>query len=462
MGHNDPELKIRAAAVKTGASGTIPDAPVAHHEMSSPRVLLLMSPATYRAGAFLEAGERIGLDLQRVTDLPDALLQDAIERHGKPPADQRLQSVDFAAPDEAVAQIVATATADCEHPVRAILAVDDRGAMIAARASRELGLTHNDPCAALAARDKFVMRERLVAGNVPVPEYTRYPATSDPETIADEIAFPCVVKPLLLSGSRGVIRADDAAEFSRAFARTRSVLEGSGMPASENFILVEQFVPGVEVALEGLLTDGVLETLALFDKPDPLDGPFFEETIYVTPSRLDIEMQTAISRRTAEAAAAIGLRHGPVHAELRIDLATGDIWLIELAGRSIGGLCSSVLEFGAGMGLEELILRHAAAMPIVSTERAREAAGVMMIPIPKGGMLRAVEGCTQALAVPHITGLEITAPLNQPIVPLPEGESYLGFIFARASAPETAEQALREAHAQLRIRIDPAISLRKV
>lgn len=234
------------------------------------------------------------------------------------------------------------------------------------------------------------------------------------------------------------------------------------MAASENSILVEQFVPGVEVALEGLLTNGVLETLALFDKPDPLDGPFFEETIYVTPSRLDADVQAAISRRTAEAAAAIGLRHGPVHAELRIDLPTGNIWLIELAGRSIGGLCSSVLEFGAGMGLEELILRHAAAMPIISTERAHEAAGVMMIPIPKGGMLRAVEGCAEALAVPHITGLEITAPLNQPIVPLPEGESYLGFIFARASAPEIAEQALRDAHARLRIRIDPAISLRQV
>lgn len=460
MGDIDPELN--AAAVKTGASGIVSDAPVAHHEMSSPRVLLLMSPATYRAGAFLEAGERIGLDLQRVTDLPDALVQDAIERHGPPPAEQRLQSVDFAAPDEAVAQIVATASDDLMHLVQAILAVDDRGAMIAARASRQLGLTHNDPGAALAARDKFVMRERLAAGNVPVPRYTRYPASIDPATIVDDVVFPCVVKPLLLSGSRGVIRADDAAEFSRAFARTRSVLEGSGMAASENSILVEQFVPGVEVALEGLLTNGVLETLALFDKPDPLDGPFFEETIYVTPSRLDADVQAAISRRTAEAAAAIGLRHGPVHAELRIDLPTGNIWLIELAGRSIGGLCSSVLEFGAGMGLEELILRHAAAMPIISTERAHEAAGVMMIPIPKGGMLRAVEGCAEALAVPHITGLEITAPLNQPIVPLPEGESYLGFIFARASAPEIAEQALRDAHARLRIRIDPAISLRQV
>ena len=218
-------------------------------------------------------------------------------------------------------------------------------------------------------------------------------------------------------------------------------------------------MPGVEVALEGLLTNGSLETLALFDKPDPLDGPFFEETIYVTPSRLSGEVQAAISLRTAEAAAAIGLRQGPVHAELRIDLDTGDIWLIELAGRSIGGLCSSVLEFGSGMCLEELILRHAAHLPIASTTRSGGAAGVMMIPIPKRGMLRGVDGIEAARAVPGVTGIEITAPFNQPIVPLPEGESYLGFIFARLDTPEDTEAALRDAHKRITFRIDPLISL---
>jgi len=458
MGDNKPDAA--SAAITTGAPGTIPDAPVAQLEHPAPRVLLLMSPATYRAGAFLDAGERIGLDVHRVTDLPEALLPEDEEPEDAARRQQALRTVDFALPDKAVEQIVAAVTADTAHEIRAILAADDRGAMIVAEASRRLGLTHNDPGAALAARDKFVMRERLAAGGVPVPRYRRYPASIDPASIADTVAFPCVVKPLLLSGSRGVIRADNAPEFVLVFARTRGVLEGSGMSASENDILVEQFVPGVEVALEGLLTEGVLETLALFDKPDPLDGPFFEETIYVTPSRLDADVQAAVSRRTAEAAAAIGLRHGPVHAELRIDLQRGDIWLIELAGRSIGGLCSSVLEFGAGMRLEELILRHAASMPILSTARSAGAAAVMMIPIPKGGMLRAVDGSAEALAVPHITGLEITARLNQPIVPLPEGESYLGFIFSRACSPEIAEQALRDAHEQLRIRIDPAITLR--
>jgi len=412
----------------------------------SPTIVLVMSPATYRAGAFLAAGEAAGIGIVRAIDLPDAL----------GPAHPGILALDFAEPGQAVARIVAWAR---ERTVAAVIAVDDRGALIAAHASAALGLAHNHPESALAARDKSVMRERLAAGGVPVPDYRRVPADSDPAALAPDVAYPCVVKPLLLSGSRGVIRADTPEEFAHAFRRTRGVVEAAGMPAAEHGILIERFVPGVEVALEGLLTDGALETLALFDKPDPLDGPFFEETIYVTPSRLPESLQAAISRRTAEAASAIGLREGPVHAELRIDLATSEIWTIELAGRSIGGLCSSVLEFGAGMGLEELILRHAGGLPMGSTARRGEAAGVMMIPIPKRGILRGVDGIDAAQAVPGVTGIEITAPCNQPIVPLPEGESYLGFIFARAATPDMAEAALRDAHACLAFRIDPLIPL---
>ncbi|MBA2470343.1 MAG: ATP-grasp domain-containing protein [Chloroflexia bacterium] len=414
-------------------------------------VVALMSPATYRAGAFAEAARRIGLDLVRAIDLPDEL---ATRRHDA-------LALDFADPNGSVERILAFAR-DRTPGVAAILALDDRGALIAAGASAALGLAHNDPGSALAARDKFAMRERLAAGGVPVPPYTRFPAGIDPATIADDIAYPSVVKPLLLSGSRGVIRADDPDQFVAAFGRTRAILEASGMAPDEHAILVERFVPGVEVALEGLLTGGDLQTLALFDKPDPLDGPFFEETIYVTPSRLPAEVQAAISRRTAEAARAIGLRGGPVHAELRIDRARDEIWLIELAGRSIGGLCSSILEFGAGMGLEELILRHAAGLPLGSTDRSDGAAGVMMIPIPRRGILRGIDGLEPASAVPGVTGIEITAPLNQPIVPLPEGESYLGFIFARRETPAEAEAALREAHARLTLRIDPLIPLQRL
>lgn len=423
-------------------------------EKEMPSVMLVMSPASYRAGAFAEAALSTGIHLLQAIDTPDEF---PIHAEG-------LLAIDFADPDGAVDRIVCVSRRREQEgrPLAAILAIDDRGALIAAQASSRLGIPHNDPGSALAARDKFIMRERLAAGEVPVPSYLRFPADTDPATIVDGLTYPCVVKPLLLSGSRGVIRANTPGECVAAFRRTRAILEASGMAADEHSILIERFVPGFEVALEGLLTGGQLQTLALFDKPDPLDGPFFEETIYVTPSRLDEDVQGAISRRTAEAAAAIGLREGPIHAELRYDDASGDIWLIELAGRSIGGLCSSVLEFGAGMCLEELILRHAAGLPISSTERSGDAVGVMMIPIPLGGMLRGVNGLEEAKQVSGVIGIEVTAPMNQPIVPLPEGESYLGFIFARDDRPESVEAALREAHSRLHFVIGPMIALHPV
>jgi biotin carboxylase len=220
-------------------------------------------------------------------------------------------------------------------------------------------------------------------------------------------------------------------------------------------LLVEEYIPGFEVALEGLLTDGSLQVLTLFDKPDPLEGPFFEETIYLTPSRLPKETQQAIYDATAASARALGLKHGPVHAELRVN--DKGAWMVELAGRSIGGLCSTILEFGAGAALEEIILQHAVGNEIQTMELKDAAAGVMMIPIPKGGMLRGCSGIEDALQVEGIEGIEITAPLNYPVVPLPEGSSYLGFIFAKGETPEDVDSALREAHARITFRIDPII-----
>ncbi len=410
----------------------------------SPRIVLLMSPATYRAGAFLAAAARLNLDVVRGIDLPEHLAEFWDVQLG----------LDFTRPEAAAAKLVAYAA---DHPIDAILALDDSATLVAAIASQALGLPRNDPRSALAARDKFVMRERLASAGVPVPAYRRYRLTRDPHQIAAETTFPCVVKPLRLSGSRGVIRADDPASLVAAWERTKQILLNDGHHPATTDLLIERYLPGIEVAVEGLLTGGRLRVLALFDKPDPLEGPFFEETIYVTPSRLPAATQAAIASRTAEAAAAIGLREGPIHAELRIN-AEG-VWPIELAGRSIGGLCSSVLEFGTGISLEELILRHAVGYPLPETERDDQAAGVMMIPIPKGGMLRGVSGVAEAKRTPWVTGVEITAKLNNPLVPLPEGASYLGFIFARADEPATVEAALRQAHAHLSFAIEPTIVL---
>jgi biotin carboxylase len=296
----------------------------------------------------------------------------------------------------------------------------------------------------------------MSAAGLPTPLFRLVSTADDPRALAADAPFPCVLKPLLLSGSRGVIRADDPDSFVAAFRRTAAVAAGAAIPrgrvgewerggAGDTEVLIEGFIPGREVALEGLLTRGELAVLALFDKPDPLDGPFFEETLYVTP---------AIARAAQAAAAALGLREGPVHAELRVN----DVgpWVLEVAGRSIGGLCSRVLSFGTGASLEELILRHACGLP-VDPRRAGEAVGVMMIPIPAAGVLRGVSGIEAAEAVPGIREVRITAPLGHPLVPLPEGESYLGFLFASGERPETVEMALRAGHAALRFEIVPEI-----
>lgn len=398
------------------------------------RVLLLMSPSTYRAGAFMSAARKLDLDVVVGIDLPESLAD-----YWHVPL-----GVDFADIESSVRTIVEFAH---EHPIDAILSVDDSASELAARASAVLGLAHNSPQSAEAARDKLLMRRLMLAGGAPCPVFRDFKLTDDPEWIATQVAYPCVVKPLRLSGSRGVIRANTPTEFVAAFTRLKRYLLAEGNREQESSFLVEDFIPGFEVALEGILTHRQLKVLTLFDKPDPLDGPFFEETIYVTPSRLSEQVQQQIAHAVAVASTSLGLREGPVHAELRVN--EQGPWMLEIAGRSIGGLCSTILEFGSGICLEELILRHAIGEEIASVERNQHAAGVMMIPIPMAGMLKAVHGVEQAEAVPLITGVEITAKLNNQLVPLPEGASYLGFIFARGETPDEVEQAIRKAHACL-------------
>ncbi|HEU5347883.1 MAG TPA: ATP-grasp domain-containing protein, partial [Ktedonobacterales bacterium] len=408
------------------------------------RLLLLMTPATYRAGAYLDAAKNLDVEIIRGLDLPKALADEWGVQMG----------LDFADIGSSVATLQ---EAHARQPFDAIVPVDDSATILAARANAALGLPWNPPEAVEAARDKGVMRRLMAEAGVPSPVFRRFALTTDPHEIARQVTYPCVVKPLRLSGSRGVIRANTPDELVAAVARLERILLDDGNIRESTDILVEDFIPGVEVALDGLLREDGLHVLAIFDKPDPLDGPFFEETIYTTPSRLPSETQTAIAECAARAAAAIGLRDGPIHAELRVN-GRGP-WMVEIAGRSIGGLCSTILEFGAGMCLEELLLRHALRMELPSLERAGSGSGVMMIPIPKGGVLRAVHGVEEAAAVPDVTGVEITIRPHTLVVPLPEGNSYLGFIFARSESPAAAEQALRLAHSKLRFDIAPLLAM---
>jgi biotin carboxylase len=278
------------------------------------------------------------------------------------------------------------------------------------------------------------------------------------------VELPAVIKPTVLSGSRGVIRADDAAGFYAAFERVRRLLASPDVrelrDAEAGLIQIETYIPGTEYALEGILEHGALHTLAIFDKPDPLEGPFFEETIYVTPSRATAETRLLIESEIAGAARALGLYHGPIHAECRVN-AKG-VYVLEVAARPIGGLCAKMLRFASGrahIGLEELLLRHAIGEPIARWQRESDASAVMMIPIPRGGIYRHVEGLDEAMAIQGVDEVRITAKPDQQLQPLPEGSSYLGFIFARAETPEAAEQAVRAAHACLRFTIDPLLAL---
>jgi biotin carboxylase len=413
--------------------------------VSSKRLLLLIPTTTYRTEDFVEAATTLDVDLVIASDRPNVM-------SGEFP--DHLLALPFADPEAAVTEIRAFAT---RRPLDAVVPVDDVTTVLAATICQALGLRSSPVSAVSATRNKLRMREALARAGVPSPVFTAFGATDDPAVAAARVGYPCVLKPLVLSASRGVIRADNEAEFARAFARILGILRSPDvrdLGEGTDQILVERFIPGVEVALEGLLVGGELHVLALFDKPDPLDGPFFEETIYVTPSRLSDEAQDAARRCTAHAAGALGLSEGPVHAELRLGRDDGGrhtAWMIEIAARSIGGLCSRTLSFGTGMSLEEIILRHALRLPIASLAREQRAAAVMMIPIPRGGILEDVQGLDEARAVPLIEDVTLSLHKGQEVVPIPEGSRYFGFIFARADTAARAEAALREAHSHLRI-----------
>ena len=422
------------------------------------RVLLLATTTGYQTRAFGDAAERLGVDLVFATDRCD-MLDD--------PWQDKAIPIRFYDESRSVAAILESARA---RPIDGVLVVGDRPTVIAAGVAEGLGLPGHPPPAAAVARNKQLTRERLRDSGLLVPWFVSMPAEADPTMLARSVLFPCVVKPLALSGSRGVIRADDPSSFLAAFDRLRALLRTPDVRAERNeahdTVLVEGFIEGREFALEGLLHHGALHVLAPFDKPDPLDGPFFEETIYVTPSSAAADVQQAIVDAVGRAADAIGLRHGPIHAECRVN--DRGVFVLEVAARPIGGLCARALRFEKGDGspfhekgsrppFEEVLLRHALGEAPDAWRRESGASGVMMIPIPQRGIFRGVAGMDEARRVAGVDDVQITAKPDQLLIPLPEGASYLGFIFARGPRSADAEHALRTAHARLRFTIDPEL-----
>ena len=410
------------------------------------RVLLLLSRASYRAEAFIAAAHRLDVDItvgsnhrQALADLtPGGALTLGVEDV-----------------DRSVAIIVRFAS---DYPLAAIVAEEDDFAAVAAAASEALGLRHHPSEAVQSARNKAVMRQRLEAAGFPSPWFHVASVEDEGEAAASRAGYPCVLKPLALSASRGVIRADTPEEFGRAWSRIRRILEQpdavtrSGHAVAE--ILIEAYMPGREVAVEAIVVRGELQALTILDKPNLMEGPFFEETILVTPSRLPENVQREIVSCVQRSVAILGLDDGPVHAELRVDAERAS--LLEIAPRSIGGRCSTILRFEPEASLEELILHHALGMPVHEYSQAPGAAGVMMLPIPESGVLREVRGSDAVLEVPGVEGLDITIPIGQTVVPLPEGNRYLGFLFAGGETAEQVETALRVAYAKLDVKIEPS------
>ena len=450
------------------------------------RIALITPPGSYRVHAYLEAARDLGLEMLVASEGEHSLVP---ELNGG-------IRVDLADPAAVVEQVLA---AHCNRPIAAVVATDDATVEIANRAAAALGLAHNAPSAARTTRRKDLARAALAAAGLPVPKVRRVDLRRPIRPQLDGIELPCVVKPLAMSASRGVIRADDLPGLEAACRRAGAIAAGASAGASagarpapsataavrhaagalagamasataaavtgtaagaeeRHTLLVESFVPGPEIALEGMLASGELSVLAIFDKPDPLDGPFFEETIYVTPSRLPRSVQALAAERVREGCAAYGLTEGPVHAELRIH--DGDAWIIEIAGRTIGGDCARLFTFGAGTGLEHLVLQRALGRapdgPLRGDSRA---AGVLMIPTPGAGTLRRVEGVMAASRIPGIREVSITVREGYELIPLPEGGTYLGFVFALGDDPAGVEASLRRAQGTIRVIVAPSLAV---
>jgi formate-dependent phosphoribosylglycinamide formyltransferase (GAR transformylase) len=426
-------------------------------------VLLLATTTGYQIRSFGEAAEKLGVRVIVASDRCDQLSD---------PWSDRAIPVRFW--DEA-ASVDAVLAACTDTRPDGIIPVGDRPAVLAACIAEALGLPGNPPSAVRASRNKLASRRAFKAAGLLTPSFTDVSISDDASALAANCPFPAVVKPLALTGSRGVMRVDRTSDFVWAFERLGRLLRSPDIMSERDEVhgraLIESYIPGNEFAIEGVITAGVFTPFVIFDKPDPLVGPYFEETIYVTPSRASHAVQQAIVDQVAVAARALDLRHGPIHAECRVN--TKGVYVLEVAPRPIGGLCARAVRFDdsshprtlapshsrtSHTSLEEVLLRHALGEDISRWTPVERAAGVMMIPIPKRGVYRGVTNVEAALAA-GVDEVVITAKADEVLLPLPEGRSYLGFIFASGDDPARVEQSLRGAHATLAFDIEKEIEL---
>lgn len=403
------------------------------------RVLIITRRDSYRTAAFIGASARLGIDLVVAADGPVTIVGPT----------HRGVVVDFTDPERSLRELRREFAS--KSPC-AVIGTDDQTVEFATMVAQDFKIPGNTLQAVSSSRRKDLSRTCFAAANLRVPRFQSVEFNCVVVPNRDAIRYPCVVKPASLSASRGVIRVDTDVELDAALQRIRRILEGEGRSGSDAIILIEDFVPGIEVAIEAIIDAGRIRVLAIFDKPDPMEGPYFEETYYVTPSRLSPNAQSMLQTDLQRACGALGLTHGPVHAECRIN--DDGIWWLEIASRTIGGDCARIFPLAIGFSLEELVLRHATGDDL-SRLRPALGAGVLMLPVPCAGVLRRVEGLSSARQVPYIEDIIIDIREGQILTPWPEGCAYPGFVFAKAPSPTLVEQALRRAHDRLDFVVAP-------
>mgnify|MGYP001817383468 FL=1 len=398
-----------------------------------PRLLLISHHNSYRIAPYIKAAIKLGLEVTIASEGKHSLVSEVANG----------LHIDFSDIPQTVKTII---NEHQRHPFSGILGSDDQTVEIAAATASVLGLPHNPPEAAQYSHRKDLARAQLAQAGCPVPLHRLFDFNQPTEKQLNGLPWPCVLKPLNMTASRGVIRADNEAEFITACERVRGIVATASGKFEQQHLLIEEYIDGIEIAYEGYLQHGELHTVTIFDKPDPLTGPFFEETIYVTPSRLSEALQQNIKQVLQAACRAYGLETGVIHAECRID-SHDKVWILEIASRTIGGDCARMLD-NENFGIEELAISLAIDSPI-DISMPELARGVMMIPIRKQGLLKRVEGMLDAKRVEHIDSIDVIIPQGHELIPLPEGNQYLGYIFASAETPEQATEAIRKAHDKL-------------
>lgn len=408
----------------------------------SPRVLVVLPTETYRAADFVNAARATGVELAIASESDLPLV-----------ASDRQVLIDCAQVHQSAEAIAALASTT---PVDAIIAADDAGVEIAALASELIGLPTSPAGSVHATLDKSLMRASLLAAEIAQPRF-EVVGVGGAAAAAERIGYPVVTKPRTRTASIGVVRSNDAGDLEIAAGiaeRHQRADDGSAT------ILVEEYLDGPEISLEGMVWDGVVETLAIFDKPDQPSGPFFPESTFVTPSTLSRREVAEVEATVQRATRAIGLTHGPIHAELRIVAAVPKV--LEIAGRSIGGLCGRALTFGLmGDSIESLLIRQSLGMRRVGSSRQPGASGVLMIPIERSGTLTSVTGLDRAAEIEGVWNVEMTVPLGADVVAPPHGDRYLGFVFARSHDRATTVRALRTAASVIEVQIDDKAGVSK-